>query len=800
MADNLKLKPYEDFHREGSDWNRLVVERKDTDGTEKIIGHTQVRKDGISKVTGTALYGADVNFPGQLYGACARSPHAHARILAVHTEKALELPGVRAVITGRDYPRPYGQFIADQPIIAIDKVRYQGEPVAAVAAETEEIARRAADLIEVEYEILPVVNSIEDSIKNETLVHEDWSSYECSSVCFPVQGTNIGDQFHLSKGDVDKGFEEADLIVESKFRCGQLQHALIETHTSTAVANPHTGEIQIWTPTQSPFSIRGLIAKIFGVPAEKCRLTMTEIGGAFGGKYEAKCEPIAVALSLKTGGRPVKLTYDRDEEFKATVCRSTVQYYIKTGVKKDGTITAQQVTGYWDAGAYVTTNPRVDYNAGFAANGPYKIPNSKVDTYVYMTNRTLGTAYRGFGVTEAATLHEHQMDVIARKLDMDPLELRLHNCLHDGDEGITGEIISTCAVDECLRAAADNIDWDKYPDRWVDEEGYLCGKGIACFNKLTGTPSTTSCIVKMNENGSLYIWSASREMGQGVTTTMPQFAAEAMHMDLDKVSVAPVDTSMTPYDKTTTSSRSTFHSGNAILEACEDIKRQLCRLAAIKWGCEQKDVIYTNEGFIQHVSDRDKRIHIDEVGKSGIMHEQDPVLAVGRYGTSDIFDPPPVDGRQSSRPTVMWMIGAQAAIVRVNPVTGRVKLVKMGAANDVGKAINPTGCLQQIEGSVIMGLGHTIMEEMIYEDGNLRNGNMVDYKVPTFMDSDVDIKITLVEKGHPEGPYGVKGIGEPGLVPTAAAIANAISHACNTDFDSLPIKPEHILFRKEVAD
>ncbi len=796
----IDLKPYEKFHREGVEWDRWVVKRKDTDGAEQVIGKTQIRKDGISKVIGTAEYGADVNFPGQLYGAMTRSPYGHAKILSINTEKAEAVPGVRVVITGNDYPEPYGQFIADQPILALDKVRYQGEPVAAVAAETEEAAREAAALVEVEYEPLPVVNDLEESMKNETLVHEDWSQYECSSACFPKQGTNIGDEFHLNKGDVDKGFAEADLVVESKFRCGQLQHTLIETHTSTAIANPLTQEIQVWTPNQSPFGIRSLMAKIFGVPAEKVRLTLTEIGGGFGGKYEAKCEPIAIALSLKTGGRPVKVTYDRHEEFAATVCRSTVQYYIKTGVKKDGTIIAQQVTGYWDAGAYVTTNPRVDYNAGFAAMGPYKIPNARVDTYVYMTNRTLGTAYRGFGVTEAATLHEHQMDIIARKLGIEPLELRLHNCLHDGDAGVTGEIISTCAVEECLKAAAKNVDWDKYPDRWTDEEGYLYGKGIACFNKLTGTPSTTSCVLKMNENGSLYIWSASREMGQGVTTTMPQFAAESLKIDIDKVSVPPVDTSMTPFDKTTTSSRSTFHSGNAILEACEDIKKQLCNLAAIKWKCGADDVVYTEEGNIERISDRSQFININEVGKSGIMHEQPPVIAIGRYGTSDIFDPPPVDGRQSKRPTVMWMIGAQAAIVKVNPVTGRVQLLKMGASNDIGKAINPTGVLQQVEGSVIMGLGHAIMEEMIYEDGNLRNGNMVDYKVPTFMDSDVDVKITMVENGHPEGPYGVKGIGEPGLVPTAAAIAGAISHACNTDFDSLPIKPEHILFRKEVAD
>lgn len=786
--------------QEGRDWNRLVVSRKNTTGDEPVIGHSPIRKDGIAKVTGTAKFGADIDLPGQLYGAVARSPYPHARILSVHTEKSRALPGVRTVIVGADYPVPYGQFIADQPIIALDKVRYQGEPVAAVAADTEEIAREAARLIEVEYEPLPVVNNLETSMKNEILIHEDWSKYACTSACFPVQGTNIGDQYHLKKGDPDKGFAEADEIVESEFSCGMLQHTTIETHTSTAIADPVSGDIQVYTPNQSPFGIRSLMATTFGVPLEKVRLTLTEIGGAFGGKYEAKCEPIAIALSLKAGGRPVKLTYGRDEEFAATVCRSPVHFTIRTGVKRDGTITAQKVNIEWDAGAYVTTNPRVDYNAGFAANGPYKIPNAQVDSYVYMTNKTLGTAYRGFGVTEVATLHERQMDRIAARLGMDPLELRLKNVMQNEDIGITGEVMQTMAVKECLEAAADNIGWKELPLRWVDEEGNLCGKGIACFNKLTGTPSTTSVMVKMNENGSLYIMSASREMGQGVTTALPQIAAETMAMDLDKIIMVPVDTAVTPYDKTTTSSRSTFHSGNAVLEACEDIKAQLCRLAALNFKVNASDVEYTKDGWIQCRTDPGKRIHISGVGKSGILHEQLPVVALGKYGTSDIFDPPPADGRQSKRPTVMWMHGAQAAVVAVNPKTGRVKVKKVGAAHDVGKAINPVGCLQQIEGSIIMGMGHALMEEMIYENGNLRNGNMVDYKVPTFMDSDVEMKITLVEQAHPDGPYGVKGIGEPGLAPTAAAIVNAVCHACNTDFKSIPIKPEQILFRKERGD
>lgn len=782
------------------DWNRQVIVRKDTTGEEALIGHTQIRKGGIAKVTGTAKFGADVQVAGQLYGAVLHSPHAHARILRVDAEKARQYPGVRAVIVGSDFPTLYGSFIADQPIVAQEKVRYQGEPVAAVAADTEEIAREAVRLIEVDYEPLPVVNDLETSMKNEVLIHEDWNSYDCSSACFPVQGTNIGDQYHLKKGDPEQGFAEADEIVESDFTCGMLQHTTIETHTATAEADPISGDIHVWSPTQSPFSIRGLLAKTFHVPLEKVRLTVTEIGGGFGGKYEVRCEPIAIALSLKAKGRPVKLTYRRDEEFAATVCRSPVHMHLKTGVKRDGTITAQKVTIEWDAGAYVTTNPRVDYNAGFAANGPYKIPNAQVDGYVYMTNKTLGTAYRGFGVTEVATAHERQMDLIARRLGMEPLALRLKNVLCNGDIGITGEIMHTMAVKECLETAAANVDWDNLPLRWVDEEGNLCGKGIACFNKLTGTPSTTSVMVKMNENGSLYIMSASTEMGQGVTTTLPQIAAQTMAMDIERVWMAPVDTAITPFDKTTTSSRSTFHSGNAILEACEDIKQQLCRLAALKFKVDESDVEYTADGYIRCRSHPEKSIHIHDVGKSGILHEQPPVVALGRYGTSDIFDPPPVDGRQSKRPTVMWMHGAQAAIVAVDPRTGRVKVKKMGAAHDVGKAINPTGCLQQIEGSIIMGLGHALMEEMIYEDGKLRNGNMVDYKVPTFMDADVDTKITLVENAHPEGPYGVKGIGEPGLAPTASAIVNAVCNACNANFTSIPIKPEHILFRKEQED
>jgi Aerobic-type carbon monoxide dehydrogenase, large subunit CoxL/CutL homologs len=484
------------------------------------------------------------------------------------------------------------------------------------------------------------------------------------------------------------------------------------------------------------------------------------------------------------------------EEFKCSICRSPVKFHIKTGAKKDGTLVAQSVTVYWDAGAYVTTTPRVNYNAGFAANGPYKLPNARVDGFAVMTNRTLGTAYRGFGVTEVATAHEHNMDKLAVMLDMDPLELRLKNILCEGDETISGQHINTIAVKECLEAAADNIGWKDLPLRW-EKDGKLYGKGIACFNKLTGTPSTTSVLLRLNENGSLTILSASREMGQGVTTVLPQIASQALALDWEKIDVSPVDTQFTPYDKTTTSSRSTFHGGNAVLDAAEKLKKQLITLASIYFDLPESDIIYDDDGNIRSLSHPDKCVNINEIGKTSMMKEQPPVVATGTYGTSDIFDAPDEPTRQSTRPTVMWMHGAQAAIVEIDKGTGRSTLVKMGAGHDVGKAVNPLGCMQQIEGSIIMGWGHTVMEEMIYENGILKNGNMVDYKVPTFMDDTVEMNISLIEHAHPEGPYGVKGIGEPGLAPTAAAIANAICNACGREFTSIPIKPEQILLGEE---
>jgi len=765
----------------------------DDEESRQVIGMENVRHDVRDKVQGRTVYGSDVSLPGQLYAAMKKSIYPHAKIISIDISKAKAVPGVRAVITGKDYPFHFGGFLEDQPILAIDKVRYWGEPVAAVAADDLRTAEAAARLIDVVYEELPVVDSIETALKAETLLHDDWNAYEKKGNCHPIEHSNVVDRFVLKHGDIEKGFAEADVIVESEFRCGMLQHTVMEPHSAVAVADED--HIRVYTPCQSPFAVRSQIASCFHYPLDKVRLTCTEIGGAFGCKAEAKAEPLAIALALETK-RPVKLVYTRDDEFATSLARAGVLYKIKSGAKKDGTIVALQNLVYWDTGAYATFGPRVNYNAGYAATGPYHIPNVLIDSYCVETNKALGSAYRGFGVAEAACGYERQMDRVAEKLGMDPLELRLKNVLRDGMESPSGEVMKAVGVGECLEKAAAEIGWKDRPHRWVTEDGKLHGLGIACFTKISGTPSTTSCTLRMNYDGTITLNSASREMGQGVTTTLPILAAQSLGIKVENIIMADVDTDITPFDKTTTSSRSTFHGGNAVLAAAEDIKKQLRKLAAVKWKIDFDNTDYVN-GRIINKLDESLSIDVNEVGKSGIMVEQEPVIAVGKYGTSDIFDPPVQETHQSKRPTVMWMMGANAAEVEVDPKTGKTRIVKIAAANDVGKVIYPLGCKQQIEGGVNMAAGSALLEEMIYENGILRNGNMVDYKVPTFMDSDFETKVILVEVPHAEGPYGAKGLGEPGTAPTAPAIVNAVSTACNTDIKSIPIKPERIILGQE---
>lgn len=761
----------------------------------KVIGKSFVRKDALEKVTGSAIYGADIFFPKMLFAAVCRSPHAHAKILNVDITEAVKVPGVKVLLTGKDNIGMFGQFLLDQPIIAYDRVRYEGEPVAAVAAEDMDAAMEAVKLIKVEYELLiPVVDVKQALEPGAVLLHEKWSNYQMAHAANPVDGSNICDHFRLRKGDVEAGFSEADIIVENEYDGKMVQHATIETHVATALYDEKG--LTIWTPTQSPYMTREQMAKLFNLSMNQVRFICTHIGGAFGGKYELKNEPIVALLASKTRGRSVKMVNTRHEEFLAGGCREPWNIHIKTGAKKDGTLVAQEIKILWDTGAYATTGPRVSYNACFASVSPYRLPNIAIDGYTVVTNKHIQTAYRGFGVPEVVWGYENQMDLLAERLNIDRLEIRLRNALVDGDESGTGEILNSVGVKDCIVEAARLLGWDKDFKPGLTTEGKLRGRGIAAFCKLTGTPSSSSVIIKMNEDGTVVVYLSGLEMGQGATTVIPQMVSEAIGVSFDKVMCVPVDTQYSPYDKTTTSSRLTFHSGNAALDAVKKIKEQLIDLAAIAWKMDREQIEIADGLIIGKDKDgNEKVLAIDDVGKSGIMKEQKPVLAYGQYATSDIFDPPDPQTHQSKKPTVMWFWGAQAAEVEVDPETGKIEVKKFTAAHDIGKAISPLGVYQQIEGGYIMGLGHALLEEMIFDDkAKLLNGNMVDFKLPTTRDAKVDMKISLLENHpHPDGPYGVKGIGEPSMCAVESSIAFAVSNAVGIRFTSLPIKADDVL-------
>lgn len=762
----------------------------------KVVGKSLTRKDVMDKVTGSTLYFADLNLPNQLFGAVYRSPVPHGIIKGIITSKAREYPGVRAVVIGEDVPYSFGRTLVDQTYLAMGKVRMQGEPIVAIAADTLEIANEAVKLIEVEIEPLPVVADMMEALKpDSSLVHEKLEEYKNPGKCRCKNSTNIFDHFALIKGNVEKGFEEADVIIENEYSCAMLSHAPIETHGAAAQLDK-SGKLTVWTPAQSPFYVRTEISASLGIPESKVRVISPPIGGGFGAKLEMRAEQIAIALALHTNGKPVKIVFTRYEDFIAGTVRSGVLFKLKTGAKKDGTITAFQTVNYWDTGAYATIGPVVTLKANVILSGPYNIENIKADGYCIATNKQLGTAQRGFGVSEASYASEQQMDALAKKLGMDPLELRLKNIMTDGSKASTGETLFSVGVKECLEKAAEGLDWKNKPLSWVTEDGKIRGKGLGIFMKFTGTPSFTSAILKLNHDGSVLVSFGTTEMGQGVGTVISQMISEELGIDYEKIDIVSTDTDYVPLDKTTTSSRATFHLGNAVLKATDDIKRQLANLAADYWKLDLKYVV-VGKGIIYAVDTKGTRrklsILIDDIEISNLLKSGAPIVGYGSYETSKIWDPPDRDTYQTDRLTAMWFFGANATEVEIDPDTGKIDVVTVSAGHDVGKAINPLNCYQQVEGGVMMGIGNTILEEYIHKDGILMNGNMVDFKVPTTMDIKTNVIVNLVEKAHPEGPYGAKGIGEPAMCAVQAGVASAVGHAVGMPVTLIPIKPETIL-------
>ncbi len=761
-------------------------------GKFSVIGQSVPRLESEEKVTGQLKFLDDLKLPGLLYGKILRSPHAHAKILHIDAGQATKLPGVVAVLTRDDvignqaYDSHYGPILKDQTIVALDKVRYVGDPVAAVAATSPYVAEEAMELIEVDYDELPAVLDSEEALaENAPLLHEKIQKprqgFADLSDVGHVEGTNICNHFHLSKGDVEKGFRESDHIFEHVFTSPAAQHAALESFSAVASFDS-SGRLTIWSTVQNPFVIRDQIAELFHRPLSKVRVIALHLGGGYGSKLYPKLEPLVAALAHKAK-RPVGVTLTREEVF-LTITKHAAKIYVKTGVSKNGRILARECRVDLDTGAYAEIGPRVSKKSGYTAAGPYEIPNVLIDSYLLYTNKVPAGAFRGFGVSQSNWAHESQMDIIARALKMDPLELRRKNLLDEGGEFVTGERVHSAAMMECLNKAAAAVRWGTRSE--PASKSAARGKGLACLIKATITPSISSALVRLNEDGSATVYVGTTDMGQGSDTVMAQIASEELRIPLDQIGVVHSDTDLTPYDLTTSSSRSTFHMGRAVQMAARDVSVQLACMAARLFNVGPEEVVCENQGV------RPGDNSAPSLSYNALLLKNFGIKGANLIGKGTVKTRSTLDNGEHVT-SAFWFAGAAAAEVEVDRDTGQVRVVRYAIAADVGKALNPLFCEQQLRGGTITGIGLALMEQLVYQGGLLINPNFLDYNLPRFLDVPEEIIPILVERAHPEGPFGAKGLGETALIPAAPAIANAVEDAVGVRITELPITPERVL-------
>jgi CO/xanthine dehydrogenase Mo-binding subunit len=677
-----------------------------------------------SRVTGSIQYAQDVELEGMLQARILRSPYPHARVLRVD---ASAVPEGVVVLTPDDVRglQRYGCQVQDQTVLAIDEVRFAGDPVAAVAAPTRREAEESLNFIEVEYEELPAVfDPVEAAAQDAPLVHERHYVSENDAAYFgirPIDGTNICHRFRIRHGDVADGFAQADAVVEETYHVAGAQHAPMEPHASLARWSGD-GRLEVWTGTQTPFNLRMDLAGILGLPEDRVRIICPLMGGSFGAKTFVRLEAIVACLARKAG-RPVKIVLDRNEEW-LTLNRHPATVRVALGARRDGTLVAKRVECWADTGAYADCGPGVAQKMGFASPGPYRIPHVWVDSHCVYTNLPPNGAFRGYGSMQSIWASERTMDLLAKRLGIDPLELRLKNLLHDGDVYCTGEVMHDVHFEECLRTATAAIGWNDSPQ----------GKGLCVLLKGMQTPSRASIVVEAEDDHTYTIRCATAEMGQGARHSIRLMAAELLEVDPERVSFPDADTDIVPYDTRTTSSRSTYMMGRALVSAVRDLEMDGHR------GCGEV------------------------VDKGGL-------------------DPDTGQGIASSH----WHQGAAGAEVEVDEETGKINVKRIHASIYAGRVVNRPGAELQNEGSMIMGLGTALFEGIEFENGQTTNANLSDYNIPSSDDMPV-LTHELLEK---EGA-AIHGLGETALPPIPAAIGNAL-YSQGIHVTDLPMTPEVVL-------
>ena len=767
----------------------------------QYVGGNGPRLDAVDKVTGAGIYTQDLLLPGMLHARMKVSPHAHARIVRIDTSKAESLVGVRAVVVGSELPYMLGLYMRDRAILARGLVRYQGEPVAAVAAESEEIARRACELIQVDYEELPAVLDPALAVADgSALVHPDLHTYQyMKGVFFPRPHSNVAHHQKIIKGEVATGFASADRVFEHRFSNPPVAHAPLETHVTIAQSLPGK-RAHIISSAQSPFTVRNLFAVAFGLPHNNVRVQIPYVGGGFGGKAGIHFEPLAFCLSRKAGGRPVRLTASREEEFNTLPSRQGLKTHIKTGITHDGRIIALEAMYLWDGGAYADYGVNIGRAAATGSAGPYSIPNCRIDSLVVYTNKIFGTAFRGFGHLEVLWGIERNLDLIAHELGIDPFEIRQKNVLRAGATTITGEKVTPNhgRPDLCLDRVAAQIEYASRPATGSQKlAGKVRGKGVALLHKAPAMPVFTSCsaIVKFNEDASINIVISGVDYGQGTYTSLANIAAQELSIPLNKVNVVfDCDTASQPYDWQTVASRFMVMGGNAVIDACKDCLAQIKEVAGQVLRAPVGELVCEDEHvFVRHTPDQ--RLSYRELALGYVYPNGNsiggPVLGRGKYIAQGLTHLDPQTGQ--GKAALDWTYGAHGVEVEVDCETGEVEVICIASAFDVGKMIHEGMCRTQVQGGVLQGLGSTFCEELKYDDkGRMLNNSFVDYKIPTVKDLPRKMLASFVETPQLDGPYGARGIGEHPMISVPSAVGNAIFNATGVDIRELPLSPERV--------
>lgn len=766
------------------------------------VGKPVARADAVEKVTGSAQYTHDLCLPGMLHTALILSPHASARIVSVNTEKAESLPGVRAVLTGKGLCYQLGLYMQDKCILARDVVRYQGEAVVAVAADTLDIAKAACQLVEVDYDVQPSVFDPREAMKESThLVHPDLHTYgHMRGVFFPKPHTNIAHHQKIRKGSFDQAFEDSDVSITASFYNPPVQHVPMETHASVAQALPGK-RMEIWTSSQSPYTVRHLMSACFELPHANVRVHVPYVGGGFGGKAGLGLEPLAYVLSRAAGGRPVKVAATREQEFNTLPSRQGLHSTIMIGASSEGKIVGLKSTYVWDAGAYADYGVNIGRAAAYAGAGPYSIDNCWIDSFVVYTNKIFGTAYRGFGHLEILWGIERAMDMMARKLGMDPAEFRRRNLLKDGDITITGEEFTSGHGNpqQCLDSVADAIDWDT-PSEPSSHSHKVRGKGLAMLHKAPAMPTYTSCavIIKLDEDGGGDILVSGVDYGQGTYTVLRQIAAEELRIPVEKIHITwECDTAFSPYDWQTVASRFAYMGGNAVIEAATDCLNQIRNVAAQALGVTPEDLECENEK-VYPKDQPDQAIAYSQLALGYTFANGNsiggPIIGHGRFIATGLTHLDPNTGQ--GLPAQYWTYGAHAVEIEVDTQTGEIEILNIVTALDAGKVLNPKLCIGQVVGGVIQGLGSALWEGFVFdENGRFVNAGFVDYKIPTAKDIPRHTQQILLENPQPGGPYGARGVAEHPMISVPSAIGNALYAALGIDFNTLPLNYERLLTR-----